>query len=249
MADYSLNSGISLYRRSALAAALERHSLAVYAEDLENSLLILGAGERIYYDARIVVETDGKQTWQGLFSQRVGWAFGLMKVYSERFPEVRRISKRDSGAKYEFLVYLGILSVLCQPLRVLSFGLLLGSFAGGLDTLFGLGWLPHWSVTDPVYFLAAFSKYAVLMFAVLLIAVPRREKAFVLPIVPLYFFYALAQVIPTSLGYANWCALHLWGRRIVRDHYADESYFTRHYEERCLFRTLRARLWPSEGNG
>ncbi len=245
LADHSVNSGISIYRRSALAAELEKHSLSAYAEDFENSMLLLGAGERIYYDSRIVVETEGKRTWPSWFSQRVGWAFGLIKVYFERFGDIRRVAARDFNAKYQFLVYLGILNLLFQPLKLLSFGLLLGSFAQGLDSLLGLRWLPYWRVTDPVYFLAAFSKYAVLTFAAILVAVPRGEKSYLLPVGPLYFFYALAQVIPTTVGYANWWTLRIWGRRLVRDHYQDEAYFIRHYGEKCVARRLRRLLWPS----
>src|SRR5919198_1979167 len=40
LGDASTTSGIALYRRDALQRALERKSLSVYAEDLENSLLL-----------------------------------------------------------------------------------------------------------------------------------------------------------------------------------------------------------------
>ena len=45
LGDLSANSGVSIYRRSALENALARHSLSVYAEDFENSLLLLAGGE------------------------------------------------------------------------------------------------------------------------------------------------------------------------------------------------------------
>src|SRR5262249_1990156 len=57
LGDMACNSGVSVYRRSALERVFERHSLSVYAEDFENSLLMLAAGERIYYDDRLVIET------------------------------------------------------------------------------------------------------------------------------------------------------------------------------------------------
>ena len=91
LADFSITSGcVSLYRRSALARVLTEHSLSVYAEDLENAVILLGHGERIYYDGRLVVSTEGPRTWTRWFSQRVGWYHGLLKVYIERFTEVLR---------------------------------------------------------------------------------------------------------------------------------------------------------------
>jgi len=47
LADFSITSGVSFYRRSALARALEAHSLSVYAEDFENAVILLSQGERI----------------------------------------------------------------------------------------------------------------------------------------------------------------------------------------------------------
>ena len=52
--------------------ALSEHSLSVYAEDLENAMILLAAGERIYYDGRLVVSTEGPGSLQRWFSQRVG---------------------------------------------------------------------------------------------------------------------------------------------------------------------------------
>jgi len=77
--------GVSLYRRDALVLALQEHSLSVYAEDFENAIILLGHGERIYYDGRLVVSTEGPGSLSRWFSQRVGWYHGLLKVYTERF--------------------------------------------------------------------------------------------------------------------------------------------------------------------
>jgi cellulose synthase/poly-beta-1,6-N-acetylglucosamine synthase-like glycosyltransferase len=247
LGDHSVNSGISIYRRSALSAALERHSLSVYAEDLENSVLMLASGEHIYYDSRMVVHTEGKSTWKGWFSQRVGWSYGLLRVYIGRFREIRRLSARGLSAQYQFFVYLGLFGVVFQPLKLLSFGLLAGSFVASLDSLFGLHWLPYWNATDPVYFLVAFTKYALFSLVALLIAVPREERISLLPIVPLYFLYALAQVLATTVGYANWCTLRLWGRRLVRDHYQDEETLMLQHERKSLASSMRA-LWSSSAN-
>src|SRR5580704_17292499 len=84
LGELCCNSGVSVYRRAALETALNRHSLSVYAEDFENSLLLLESGERIYYDDRLIIETRAKSTWKNLLSQRVGWSFGCIKVLLER---------------------------------------------------------------------------------------------------------------------------------------------------------------------
>ncbi len=84
LGDSVCNSGVSIYRRAALEDALSRHSLSIYAEDFENSLLLLAGGERIYYDDRVIFETKAKPTWRTLLSQRVGWSYGCLKLVWER---------------------------------------------------------------------------------------------------------------------------------------------------------------------
>ena len=49
--------------------------------------------------------------------------------------------------------------------------------------------------------------------------VPRAERGYIAPIVPLYLLYALTHIIPMTVGFGNYFALQLWGRRIYRDHY------------------------------
>jgi cellulose synthase/poly-beta-1,6-N-acetylglucosamine synthase-like glycosyltransferase len=237
LADSGINSGISMYRRDALVAAFGKHSLSVYAEDLENSVILLGSGELIYHDARLVVETEGKRTWHSWFSQRVGWAYGLIKVYCEHFTELRRVAARRWSTAYHFLGYMGGLTLLLHPLRLLSVMLLFLSAANALDELLALGLIPNWSAAEPVYFVAAFAKYALLSGAALLVAVPRGERAYLLPIVPLYLLYSMAQVVPATVGYANWFSLRLWGRRVWGDHYQDSESLLRQYQERTLART------------
>src|SRR5258706_7913971 len=57
LADYTITSGVSCYRRDALERALAEHSHSVYAEDFENALILLSHGERIYYDGRLILTT------------------------------------------------------------------------------------------------------------------------------------------------------------------------------------------------
>lgn len=223
LGDGCVTSGVAIYKREALEAALSRHALSVYAEDLRNALLILGAGGRIYYDGRLVGDTTGKTTWKGWFSQRVGWYFGLIRVYAESLADVRKCAARGPLAAYHYAVYTGLLGILLQPLRILSVGLLLLSFAGGLDGLLGLGLLAGNPRADSSLVLTAWLQYTVLSLLALFLAVPRGERKGLLLAAPVYFPYVLLHVIPVSLGFANYLTLRYFGRRLYRDHYQDEE--------------------------
>lgn len=219
LADYSITCGVSCYRREALERALAEHSLSVYAEDLENGLLILSHGERIYYDGRLVVSTEGPGNVRRWFSQRVGWYYGLIKVYSERIGKIWRISKRTPFAMYHFTVYMGGLTLILHPLKIVSTLLLLLSFASGFDNLFVANLLPHNTFINPAYFMAAIGSYLALGVFMLFTVVPKAERAYIAPIVPLYLFYAITHIAPMTVGYANWITKKLFGRRLYHDHY------------------------------
>ena len=223
LGEHSIASGIALYRRDALAAALGRHTLSVYAEDLENTILMLAAGERVRYDGRLVIETDGVTTWRHWFSQRVGWNYGLIKVYVERFGSIRQLARRRFALAYQYLIYTGVFVLLMHPLRIVCAGLLMLGLANGIDSLFALDWIADVPLTEPIYFLDAYCKYLVLALIALVAAVPAGERLRYLPVVPVYFFYALTQAVPNGLGFANWFALRLTGRRVWRDHYQDDE--------------------------
>jgi cellulose synthase/poly-beta-1,6-N-acetylglucosamine synthase-like glycosyltransferase len=219
LADFSITSGVSLYRRSALARTLEEHSLSVYAEDFENAVILLGHGERIYYDGRLVVSTEGPGTLQRWFSQRVGWYHGLIKVYAERFSEVLRISRRSPFAMYHYLIYVGGLSLAMHLIKVASAILLLLSFLSGLDALLLDDILPQGSLINPEYFTAAIMSYLALGVIALFTSVPKSERSYTAPIVPLYLCYAITHIVPMTIGFGNFFALKLFRRRIYRDHY------------------------------
>ena len=219
LADYSITSGVSCYRRDALERALEEHTHSVYAEDLENALILLSHGERIYYDGRLVVSTEGPGTVRRWFSQRVGWYYGLLKVYIERFGKIWRISKRTPFAMYHFVVYLGGLSLGLHLLKIVSASLLVLSFVSGFDNLFLANLFPRNALINPAYFIAAIGSYLALGVFALFTVVPKAERAYIAPIVPLYLFYAITHIAPMTVGYANWMAMKLWGRRVYRDHY------------------------------
>lgn len=220
LADYSITSGVSLYRRDALTRALNEHSLSVYAEDFENAIILLSQGERIYYDGRLIVSTEGPGTVRRWFSQRVGWYHGLVRVFVERFGMIWRVSRRTPFAMYHFILYVGVLSLGLHLLKMVSASLLLISFASGFDELFLTHLIPAGSLANPSYFISAVGSYLVLGVIALFTIVPRAERAYVAPIVPLYLFYALAHIVPMTVGFLNWIALGLWGRRIYRDHYS-----------------------------
>jgi cellulose synthase/poly-beta-1,6-N-acetylglucosamine synthase-like glycosyltransferase len=219
LADFSITSGVSFYRRSALARALEAHSLSVYAEDFENAVILLAQGERIYYDGRLVVSTEGPGTLQRWFSQRVGWYHGLIKVYTERFSEILRISRRSPFATYHYLIYIGGLSLLMHLVKVASAVLLLLSFASGLDALLLDDIVPQGSLINPEYFTAAIMSYLALGVIALFTSVPKAERSYTAPIVPLYLCYAITHIVPMTVGFLNFFALKLFRRRIYQDHY------------------------------
>jgi cellulose synthase/poly-beta-1,6-N-acetylglucosamine synthase-like glycosyltransferase len=223
LADRTVTSGIAIYRRDALEAALARHTLSVYAEDLRNALLMLGMGERIYYDARLVVETEGKRTVRGWISQRVGWFYGLLKVYRENFEDVKRSARSGGFVRYHYFVYLGLFTILLHPLKVMALALAACSIANAFDNILGMSIIPDVGITDPVYFLLSYVKYTILIGAVVMMIAGRNERPRLLATVPLYYFYTLLHIVPITIGYLNWITLRLFGRRIYADHFQDEA--------------------------
>jgi cellulose synthase/poly-beta-1,6-N-acetylglucosamine synthase-like glycosyltransferase len=219
LADFSITSGVSFYKRSALVRALNEHSLSVYAEDFENAVILLSQGERIYYDGRLVVSTEGPGSLPRWFSQRVGWYHGLIKVYTERFTEIMRISRRTPFAFYHYLIYVGGLSLAMHLVKIVSAGLLVLSFLAGLDALLLDDLVPVGSITNPEYFTAAVTSYLALGVIALFTSVPKAERAYAAPIVPLYLCYAITHIVPMTVGFGNFFALKLFGRRLYQDHY------------------------------
>jgi cellulose synthase/poly-beta-1,6-N-acetylglucosamine synthase-like glycosyltransferase len=219
LADFSITSGVSCYRRGVLARMLNNHSLSVYAEDFENAVLLLGQGERIYYDGRLVVSTEGPDSLKRWFSQRVGWHHGLIKVYWERFSDVLRISRRSPFAFYHYLIYVGVLSLGMHLAKMASAVLLLLSFLAGLDAVLMDRFLAQGSLINPEYFTAAVASYLALGVIMLFTCLPKAERAYAAPIVPLYLCYAITHIAPMTVGFANFFALKLFGRRLYQDHY------------------------------
>lgn len=227
LGEHCVNSGISIYRRADLEAVLDKHTLSVYAEDLENAILLMDTGRPVYYDGRLVVETEAKRSLGAWFSQRVGWHYGLLRVYAHHMDAVRRAMHRGVGPAYQFGVYTGLFCVALQPLKVFGLALAVLGLAKGFDGLLGLDLIPDTPLAEPAYVLSAWGKYTVLALLALFIAVPRRERAACAPVVPLYFFYASAHIVPATVGYLNWMALRWGRRRLFADHYQEEATINR----------------------
>jgi hypothetical protein len=83
--------------------------------------------------------------------------------------------------------------------------------------------LPQGNLTNPSYFISAVGSYLALGVIALFTVVPKAERAYAAPIVPLYLFYAIAHIVPMTIGFVNWMALQVWGRRVYRDHYEWEA--------------------------
>jgi cellulose synthase/poly-beta-1,6-N-acetylglucosamine synthase-like glycosyltransferase len=230
LADRSITSGVAFYRRDALEHVFERHKLSVYAEDLRNALLLLGHGEQIYYDERLVVDTIGKRTLHSWFSQRVGWFFGLIRVYQDSFADIRRIAGRHPFFVYHYVFYMGICALALHPLKLFALALSAAGVANGLDDLLGLGLIPNTAWTDPLYFVLAYVKYTLLA-AGLLAFVVKGERRHLIASVPLFYLYQLLHVVPVTIGYANWLTLRYLGRRVYRDHFQDEESLVREFRE------------------
>ncbi len=225
LGDHSITAGVAIYRRDTLERILMTdHSLSVYAEDLENTLHLLSRGEAIYYDERLVIETEGKRDVRGWFSQRVGWSFGLAKVYAQNARKVWLSSRGNPMRFYQYLVYLGIFGLLLHPLRVLSALPVVGSALNGVDAVLALGIVPDTRFTSLWYFPLVYAKYALLMAVAIPAACPPRHRLEHVPWAALYVFYALAHIVPQTLGFLNWISLRIAGRRLYRDHYADDAH-------------------------
>jgi cellulose synthase/poly-beta-1,6-N-acetylglucosamine synthase-like glycosyltransferase len=211
--------GLALYRRDALAWALSQHSLSVYAEDLELSLLLLARGERIYYEDRIVVVTEGQPTLRRWFSQRVGWYFGLLKVCVQCRRQMLTIARRNPMAGYQYIVYLQWVCVIGFPLKLLSASVMLLSLATGIAGQFSAGAPLGFLSVNAMIFVLVYLKYVALLLAVVAFVVPPAELPSAFAATLLFPLYSVVQLLPIGVGYLNWLLIPLLGRRIYADHY------------------------------
>lgn len=222
LGDASITSGVAIYRRDALETMLTEHSLSIYAEDLENALRLLARGEHIYYDERLVIDTEVKERVSDLFSQRVGWSFGLAKVYAQNWSALRRILCESPMRFYQYGVYLGLFGIAFHPLKLLALIPLGASAANGVDWLLGTHAIPDTDLTCVWYFPLVYLKYTALVALMIAITVPRGERLQHARVSLAYLFYAVAQLAPMTVGFLNWIFVRLVGRRLYRDHFAGD---------------------------
>ena len=219
LSNVCTSAGVSMYRRSALLRALSQHTLSVYAEDFENSVLLLAAGENIYYDDRLVFVTAAKSTWMGWFSQRVGWSFGWAKVYRERLRQIFVIARRGPLPAYQYVAYLGILGIVALPIKLAGLVVLVASLLRGFADFFSVGVMPSFAWSDPLFFGLCFLKSMLLVGVASCLSARARDRWRHWLTVPFYMFYALAHLIPITVGFLNVIALAVCGRRLYADHY------------------------------
>lgn len=215
----TVTSGVALYNRRALDDAMQHHSLSVYGEDLENAVVLLGSGQDIIYDPKLVVETEGKRHLRGWFSQRVGWSFSLLKVYAEHFAEIRRIMRRSPYSFYQFGFYFLMLSMLLWPFKIVSVLLLIYSALNGIDELLGFELIRDNRFNHPGYFAALYVKYTFLVLGAYVLVAPAKTIVRGLLFMPFFFLYCILLVFPTGIGYLNWITLRFFGLRVYDDHY------------------------------
>jgi hypothetical protein len=103
--------------------------------------------------------------------------------------------------------------------KVVSAAVLVLSLLSGLDALLLDNVIPRQNLLNPEYFTAAISSYLALGVIALFTVVPKRERSYVAPIVPLYLCYALVHIVPMTVGFANYFGLRLFRRRLYHDHY------------------------------
>jgi hypothetical protein len=122
------------------------------------------------------------------------------------------------------MIYVGGLSLAMHLIKVVSAVVLVLSLFSGLDALLLDNIVPQQDLLNPEYFTAAISSYLALGVIALLTVVPKVERSYAAPIVPIYLCYAIVHIVPMTLGFANYFALRLFGRRVYHDHYERRPY-------------------------
>ena len=219
MGTLSTTSGVAIYKRNALAATLASHSLSVYAEDLENTLILLSEHQSILYVDDLTVQTECKEVVADLFSQRVGWAQGLARALQTRRNEVRAISWHSPLGFYQYRIYLYTISFLIFPARLVAMIVVAVSLLNGLEQQLRVDMIPDVAWADPGIFAGIYIKYTILAAILTIILSPADRLPRQLTALPLYVFYGIGLIVPTATGFANWACEQLFNRKIFYDHY------------------------------
>ncbi len=166
------------------------------------------------------LEGPGKITrW---FSQRVGWYHGLLRVVTTRFSEVWQVSRRSPFAFYHFILYVGVLSLGLHLAKMASAALLIISLFAGFDQLLA-SHSPGQFADESRLLHLGHRRLPRHRRGGTFTVVPKSERAYAAPIVPLYLFYAIAHILPMTIGFLNWLTLQAWGRRVYRDHHYESD--------------------------
>lgn len=230
LSNKTVLSGIAIYKRKSLEKAMESHPLSVYAEDFMTSLLILNNGGSIYYDGRLLAETEVPSTWRRLMSQRIGWDYGYIKAYFHTLKRVlqgkdeRPLLFHDKRPVmiYSYVVYLLVFGLLFHPVKLTTIFFLSLSLIN-LTALFL--WLPlpfSGPVFTPILFLSFYAQYSLLALAMIYISVGEDRRSRYLGLVPVYTAYALFLLLVRTVGFLNYPSQMLFGRRIYHDHFESE---------------------------
>ena len=115
------------------------------------------------------------------------------------------------------LLGVGLFGVMLTLLVACAILVLVRRLAGNVWIACGLGFVTCVSMLFTMMPRPHF--FSIALFTV----VPREERAYIAPIVPLYLLYALTHLLPMTVGFGNFIALQLWGRRLYRDHYEPGS--------------------------
>lgn len=230
LSNKTILSGVAIYKRKTLEKVMGSHPLSVYAEDLMTALLILNNGGSIYYDGRLLTETEEPSTWKHLISQRIGWDYGYIMAY---FHTLKRVLQGKDEKPllfhdkrpmliYSYAVYLGVFGILFHPLKLFSIALLSASL---INLIALLCWLPlpfAEPVFTPLWFLIFYAQYSLLVLIMIYAAVGKEKRSRYGILVPLYTIYALFLLLIRTVGFLNYLSLLIFRRKIYHDHYEAE---------------------------
>ena len=219
LGSHSPTSGVSLYKRCALEETLDRHSLSVYAEDLENTHILLANNRRIAYVDDFIFETESKQNVPDLFSQRSGWSYGLARVLLSRRAESRKIGSHGFTAFYQYRLYLRVLSFGLLPIKGVAIMVIGLCAVNGFDDLLRLNLIPNAAWNNPVAFASLYVKYTILVGFLVVIAADKKQNQAALSVVPYFVPYTLFLIVPNLIGLMSWFSNRWFDRKIYQDHY------------------------------
>jgi cellulose synthase/poly-beta-1,6-N-acetylglucosamine synthase-like glycosyltransferase len=213
--DVYISGAAAILQRETLEKYLKLSSKSVYGEDMEISILILLSKLRTYFDDRVLIRTKVPFKLKELTKQRMGWFFAMAKV---TFSFARKaLHHPDLFFKYNFYVYNLIIVILLLPLRFIAICICFISIIALLGGLF-IPILVGYQLL-PIYFILFITVLYILMTFDTFIW-NKELKARDFPVVFLYFFYNIYQVmVPMALGYTNYLCWILTKKKVIGDPY------------------------------